>query len=408
MFVANRVGEIQSLTPPSSWHQCPGHENPADLVSRGVLGDQIVSSKLWMCGPSWLAEPLSISIRETESFCTNEESKTTEALACVTVHPTPPMFESERWGDFSKVQRVVAWVLRYAHNCTTTPDNKISGPLSAKELGDAKVKMFYHSQRDMLPHEVKAVLSDKPLPKGSTLSNLDPFLDDKGLLRIRGRLENAELSFACKHPIIIPNCHLAKLLVKFHHLFLQHAGVSTIVSTVRESFWIIGIRRVAKSVNKECVRCQRHDSRACSQPAAPLPELRVKAATPFTVTGLDFAGPLFCSDFPSKKLYILLFTCAVVRAIHLEPTDSMSVEDCMLALRRFTARRGLPSMMYSDNAKTFVACSGQIQKVYGHISPHWKFIVPRSPWWGGWWERLIRSVKSAIRKTLSVKYSSRS
>ncbi len=47
-------------------------------------------------------------------------------------------------------------------------------------------------------------------------------------------------------------------------------------------------------------------------------------------------------------------------------------------------------------------------KVYGHISPHWKFIVPRSPWWGGWWERLIESVKSAIRKTLSVKYVSRS
>ncbi len=126
------------------------------------------------------------------------------------------------------------------------------------------------------------------------------------------------------------------------------------------------------------------------------------------MTGLDFAGPMFCSDFPCKKFYIFLFTCAVVRATHSEVTDSMSVEDCMLALRRFIARRGLPSVMYSDNAKTFVAYRGEMQKVYGHISPQWKFIVPRSPWWGGWWERLIRSVKSAIRKTLSVKYVSRS
>ena len=97
----------------------------------------------------------------------------------------------------------------------------------------------------------------------------------------------------------------------------------------------------------------------------------------------------------------------MIRAIHVELTDTMSVFDCMLAIRRFIARRGLPSVLYSDNAKTFVACVSELQRVYGHLSPHWKFIVPRSPWWGGWWERLIRSVKSAIRKTLGGNYISR-
>jgi len=121
------------------------------------------------------------------------------------------------------------------------------------------------------------------------------------------------------------------------------------------------------------------------------------------VTGLDYAGPLFCIDLPSKKLYILLFTCAVVRAVHLELTDSLSLSDCMLAIRRFAARRGLPSVFYSDNAKTFVSAARQLQQEYGPLSPHWKFIVPRSPWWGGWWECLIRSVKSALRKTIGVK-----
>ncbi len=253
MFVVNRVTKMQSLTPPSSWHHCPGHENPADLVSRGVLGDEIVSLKFW------LAEPLSISIKETESICTNEKYKTNEDLACVSVHTTSPVFKFKRWGDFSKTQCVVAWVLRYTHNCIT-PDNKISGPLSFKEMDDAKVKVFYHMQRDIFPYEIKALLSDKLLPKRSKLNNLDPFLDGKGLLGIRDRLENAELSCDCKHRIIINKFHLAKQLVKFHHLFLKHAGVSAIVSTLREKFWIIGIRRVAKSVIRECVRCQRHDS----------------------------------------------------------------------------------------------------------------------------------------------------
>ena len=136
-----------------------------------------------------------------------------------------------------------------------------------------------------------------PLPRESKPSTLDPFLDDKGLLRIKGKLENAKLSFKSKHPVIIPKCYSARLLVKFQHHFLKHAGISSIVSTLRESFWIIGVRRLAKSVTKECVRCRRHDSRACSQPVAPLPELRVKAAPPFTVTGFEFAGPLFGVDF---------------------------------------------------------------------------------------------------------------
>ena len=262
-------------------------------------------------------------------------------------------------------------------------------------------------ERERVLRGVNNFYRKKPIPKGSNLCKLDPFLDEQGLLRIKGRLEHADLTFESKHPVIIPKCHLAKLLVSFQHIFLKHAGVSSIMSSLRSSLWKTGIRRLAKSVTKKCVRCQRHDSRACGQPVAPLPELRVKAAPPFTVTGLDFAGPLFCADFPSKMFYILLFTCAVIRAIHVELTDSMSVFDCMLAIRRFVARRGLPSVLYSDNAKTFVACASELQKVYGHLSPHWKFIIPRSPWWGGWWERLIRSVKSAARKTLGGNYISR-
>ena len=40
----------------------------------------------------------------------------------------------------------------------------------------------------------------------------------------------------------------------------------------------------------------------------------------------------------------------------------------------------------------------------GPAAPQWRFICPRSPWWGGWWERLVRSVKNAIRKTLARRW----
>jgi hypothetical protein len=38
----------------------------------------------------------------------------------------------------------------------------------------------------------------------------------------------------------------------------------------------------------------------------------------------------------------------------------------------------------------------------------WKYIAPRSPWWGGWWERLVRSVKGALRKSLGSSCLTRS
>ena len=34
------------------------------------------------------------------------------------------------------------------------------------------------------------------------------------------------------------------------------------------------------------------------------------------------------------------------------------------------------------------------------INAKWKFILQASPWWGGFWERLIQSTKRCLRKTL--------
>ena len=68
----------------------------------------------------------------------------------------------------------------------------------------------------------------------------------------------------------------------------------------------------------------------------------------------NHAGPLYCCDTPLKKYWVLLFTCGVVRAVHLELVDTLSTYDTVLAFRRLVARRGLPKVIYSDNAKGFV------------------------------------------------------
>ena len=53
-FVANRVVEIQEITNPANWGFVKGSNNPADLVTRGLLANELMSSELWLNGPSFI------------------------------------------------------------------------------------------------------------------------------------------------------------------------------------------------------------------------------------------------------------------------------------------------------------------------------------------------------------------
>ena len=408
-FVANRVTEIQGLTDPSCWAHCCGKDNPADLVTRGMLAEDLIASKIWLKGPVWLASSLDGEHDDVQYEQPGQiEEEVAPVVTVVTEPPVPDILEVERWGTFQKALHVVSWVLRFIRNLKSPASQRLTGSLSYEEVTNAKVKLFGSVQKATYPREIEMLNQGQLVQKNSSLYRLNPFVGRDGLLRIKGRLQRSELPYEEKHPIILPKCHLTKLLVRFQHELLKHAGVDTVISSLRNTYWIVGLRRLMKTVKRACVACQRIDAQACNQPAAPLPELRVQKAPPFTVSGVDYAGPLFCCDLPKKKLYILLFTCAVVRAVHLELTDSLTLKDFMLALRRFTARRGLPSIIYSDNAKTFIGAKDQLLQHFGPASPKWKFIVPRSPWWGGWWERLVRSVKGSLKKSLGVRCLTRS
>ena len=310
-----------------------------------------------------------------------------------------------KFSKFIDCIRHVSWILRFISNCRTKnkDDRNYEKNISYSEFLSAKMKLINCIQRDAYEIEMNSLKNGKSISKNSSLHKLDPFLDDNNVLRVKGRLANSELSYDSKHPIIIPRGHFAKLLVRFQHTFMKHAGVDSLITSLRCNYHIIGVRKLCKTIVRECDQCRRHDARPCSQRVAPLPALRVTKAPPFTVTGTDHAGPIFCSDRPSHKFYILIFTCGVTRAIHLEITDSLSVSDTMLAIRRFVGRRGIPSVIYSDNSKTFKSTVHEMQKFYGHTAPKWNFITPRSPWHGGWWERIIRSIKGSLRKTLGSK-----
>ncbi|GFQ76309.1 integrase catalytic domain-containing protein [Trichonephila clavata] len=98
-----------------------------------------------------------------------------------------------------------------------------------------------------------------------------------------------------------------------------------------------------------------------NQVIAPLPDVRVTEPPPFSVVGFDFAGPLFVKDSDAKQ-YTLLITCAVTRSVHLELVDNVTTDTFLLAFRRFIARRGLCSMVISENTRTFNVLNWSFEK----------------------------------------------
>lgn len=55
--------------------------------------------------------------------------------------------------------------------------------------------------------EMECIKLNKRLSKESKITNLDPFIDDHGLLRVGGRLRNARLPADERHSVIIPGKH---------------------------------------------------------------------------------------------------------------------------------------------------------------------------------------------------------
>ena len=407
-FVGNRVIEIHSLTNPSNWNHCEGKSNPADLLTRGITAAELTESKFWIHGSTSTSLGSDLYARESELGEEMVEESGYDTILSVMEGIITPLLDYERFSHFPKLVRVIAWVKRFAFNLRTS-HRRVSKTLEPLELKESEHFLLMSIQREAYTEEIQALKEKKQISKRSPVFKLCPCLGNDGLLRVQSRLQMSQVfSYGEKNPIILPKCHVSLLLVRFQHHLMKHAGVATLLSCLRDKYWIIGLRRLAKKVCHECVACQRQDSRACAQPMAPLPGDRINSNPPFSVVGVDHAGPVYCKDTGNKKHYILLFTCAVIRAVHLELVQSLSLEDFMLAFRKFCARRGVPNTIYSDNAMTFKGAQTLLQKLFGPNSPTWKFSAPLAPWWGGWWERLVRTTKSALRKSLGKESVNRS
>lgn len=120
---------------------------------------------------------------------------------------------------------------------------------------------------------------------------------------------------------------------------------------------------------------------------------------PFTITGMDFTGALYIKARGGEtKVHICISTCAVTHAVHIEVVSDLTVPTIMLAFRRFSNQKSLPSIMISDNVSTFLVVAEDLQRLFKseilqreleHHNVTWHFIPKQAPWYGGFWEQMV-------------------
>ena len=234
-------------------------------------------------------------------------------------------------------------------------------------------------------------------------------------------MQHSDLTFNEKHPIILPaNHHVTKLIVKYEHAKNLHLGYVGLHYLIRRTFWIINARQVIKAVLRSCLICFKVRPRTPQQLMGNLPKDRVSSQRPFSICGIDFCGPVYVKQGGRStqliKAYIAVFVCFIVKAVHLELVSDLTTDSFIAALKRFVARRGKCSCIYSDNARNFVGASKELaalreiflsapqnSKLHNELISEgieWKFTPPYSPHFGGLYESYVKLVKYHLKRVL--------
>ncbi|XP_066592932.1 uncharacterized protein [Prorops nasuta] len=411
-FVANRVTSILKMTLASWWCHVASENNPADALSRGQMPKEFVNNQKWFTGPLYIKRQE--FARPTHSICRIDVIPEIRKTTCLSTTTSNPEF----FGTFSSYRRLIhvtAWCLRFRRL------NVYKGLLSVQETNEAEIRILNLIQANVFNAEIKCIKKCGEL-KGNRLSFFCPFIDNKDLLRIGGRLEKADIQFSAKHPIILPSRHhVTDLIIRECHIRNHHAGIQTTLGILRQKFWILDGKNQVRHIIRKCIRCIRFRADTNTYQMANLPKVRIQDARPFKSVGIDYCGPFYLKEKKYRnrnkvKTYASMFICMVTRAVHIEIVTEMTTQAFLAALKRFVSRRGVPSDIYSDNGPNFIGAKNELQELYllHHEESfktetnnyalskgiNWHFSVPLTPHFGGIWEAAVKTYKHHLKRVV--------
>lgn len=416
-FEGNRVSQITNCGFDLKWRHVPSEMNPADVASRGCRASELLGHTLWW-EPRWLCDeaatwPVGKVSQENDlpGIC-----KTSVQVHVGTAEPDH-MFN--RFSSLVMLQSVVAYCIRFAHNARN-PTKKILGVLTVQERKSALDRLLKLVQQTEFAADLDSLKRNKQ--SSTRLRRLFPFVDNAGLLRIGGRLEHSSLPFQTKHPVVLTKDHpLTNLIIDNAHRVYCHVGPTALQAILQKDFWILSARQAIRSRIFKCIACFKTKARPVEPMMSALPKDRVNATGVFHTVQTDFAGPFSIKASRLRnakvlKAYLCVFICSSSKAVHLEVVSDLTTEAFTAALSRFIARRGLPSVIRSDNGTNYVGTNRHLNEVHKYLLSKevestlenvaaksgitWLFNVPGAPHFGGLFEAAVKSAKTLLKRMI--------
>ena len=418
-FIENRVTEIHALTTTDMWNHVSTEKNPADTLTRPVSATVFAKNREWLKGPEFLytgapsskVNPVEIE-QNTEAM--GEQRKVVKVALQA---PRKYLMDLERFSTYFKLIASTVVILRFLFKYRLFVAEKLKYDYTF--LVRAAIKYWVrHEQLVYYPQEVENCPVGEYVPKvglksSSLMRSFRLFKDGDGIMRISSRVQNEVMPWEARNPVLLPpESRFTRLYVEMIHKVSLHAGYRQTLTNIRQQYFIPRGRRLVRNVISKCVVCLKAEGKFYPTLASPpLPDFRLQQADPFTNCGVDFAGPVkIRSGKRTTKGYIMILTCASTRAVALELTQSLAVDEMTLAFRRFCARMNtIPTLMVSDNAATFkrtakelveVFRSPKMEKYLNGRQIDWQFYLERCPWWGGFIERMVQMTKKSLRKVV--------
>lgn len=459
--VRRKVKHILGHSDTQAWQHVDTKQNPADLASRGTTPAKLMASVLWKHGPPMLlgldspaieypVEP----IQAPESvFMATTELPHKRRMRHKVTPPEPPRpvlpLTRTNWVESLKVaakhvkehmpevqalidkgaRRMDIYTLVIVSECQRLWEPDLWHGIQLKQLPAALKQKVEQNHLEFFEKDGIQVIISVRRPK---MASKDETIND---------VRKFQHFLAQNHLLYVPtSSSTAFKIVHDAHFNTGHGSLLAMECYLNQNFWIPRVSRIIKKVRKQCIRCKVIDAKCFEIEEAGVHSFRTQGQRAFEVIGVDFTGPWdVIMEDPKKKgkqkgnkgkqnqgickkkvqakaqkgqgkekkaegdtqqtPSLMIIVDPYTRAICLQPCRNQQTPAVLRALNLFRfSKNAKPGLIISDRGKSFLEKKGLMEITERFCPTAWDLTPSRSPWWGGWYERLNRLIKEKFAR----------
>ncbi|GFX91577.1 integrase catalytic domain-containing protein [Trichonephila clavipes] len=211
-----------------------------------------------------------VHLPSNSELCSEELEHRSSVHVAVT-QQREALVDINRFSSLKKLLKTTAWVFRFVNNARNIYKS-MDFYITADEIQNSEYFWLKCVQSEFYSAEILALKQNEQLRSSSEIKSLVPYLDENNLLRLTGRLLEADLCFGEKHPIILPRrCKFTELLVIREHERIGHCGVSATLTQLRKKYWVPKGRQLVKTMIRICLVCKKYSAKPADQLSGQLP-----------------------------------------------------------------------------------------------------------------------------------------